>query len=74
MNEKLFAVFTRVLPGAQGKKANELVAGKIKGWDSLGHLKLIMALEKEFNVRFDTEEIPTLTSFELIDQAIQKVK
>ena len=26
-------------------------------WDSLGHLAIMVALEKEFDVKFDTEEI-----------------
>lgn len=29
----------------------------IEGWDSMGHLNLILALEKEFGVRFEIEEI-----------------
>jgi acyl carrier protein len=31
-------------------------------WDSLNHLNLILALEGEFGVQFEAEEIPELTS------------
>lgn len=72
MSEQLEKIFTRVFPNAKKKKLSELVSGKLKGWDSLGHLKLIMAIEKEFMVRFSTEDIPRLTSFELIEQALKK--
>jgi acyl carrier protein len=71
MNERLFIIFTTIFPSAKGKKASDLSSAKLHGWDSLGHLKLIMAIEKEFKIRFDTSEIPALTSFELIDQALK---
>ncbi len=31
--------------------------GSLKGWDSLGHLRLMMSVESEFGVRFCTDEI-----------------
>jgi acyl carrier protein len=38
----------------------------IPNWDSLGHLRLIMAVEEAFSIRFATEEIPTLLSVRLL--------
>jgi len=38
----------------------------IEKWDSLGHLNLIVALEEEFNVSFEPEEIITMTSVQTI--------
>jgi len=38
----------------------------IDKWDSLEHLRLIMAVESEFNIKFQTERIPMLTSLELL--------
>ncbi len=32
-------------------------AEEIPGWDSVQHLNLVLALEDEFGVRFDPEEI-----------------
>lgn len=29
----------------------------VEGWDSLGHLRLMMAVEKEFRVKFTTEQV-----------------
>ncbi len=29
----------------------------VEGWDSLGHLRLMMAVEKEFGVKFTTEQV-----------------
>ena len=43
-----------------------LALGMVKSWDSLGHLKLIFALENSLNVKFDTDEIPQLNTLKLI--------
>lgn len=34
----------------------------IEDWDSLMQIRLIVALEREFNVKFNFDEIPKLTS------------
>jgi acyl carrier protein len=48
----------------------ETAAGVAKGWDSLGHLQLVLAIESEFNLQFEPDEIPTLTSAGLIQQVL----
>lgn len=50
-------------------KQNEL-----KGWDSLGQLRLIMTLEEKFNISFDIDEIATLNTFEkILNKTLQKI-
>jgi acyl carrier protein len=44
----------------------------IPNWDSLGHLRLIMAVEEAFSIRFTTEEIPTLLSVRLLCDTVAK--
>lgn len=43
----------------------------IKGWDSLKHMSLVLALEEEFDIRFDEAEIPTLVSFRIIAATVR---
>jgi acyl carrier protein len=43
----------------------------IQNWDSLNHMNLIVALEEEFNVRFEDEEIIEITSLEAIENSIK---
>ena len=38
----------------------------VKKWDSLKHMELIVALENEFKIKFDTHEIPTMINFKII--------
>ncbi len=50
-------------------KQNEL-----KSWDSLGQLRLIMALEENFEIAFDIEEIASLNSFDkILNKTSQKI-
>jgi acyl carrier protein len=38
----------------------------IKSWDSLNHMKLVVALEEEFNVQFTDDDITELINMKLI--------
>ena len=44
----------------------EVSAETIPEWDSLGHVHLIMAVEREFKVRFQMDTIPDLNSVDKI--------
>lgn len=37
--------------------SDDTVAGDVEGWDSFNHMNLIMQVEEEFGIAFDTEEI-----------------
>jgi acyl carrier protein len=42
----------------------------VAGWDSVQHLTLILALEQEFDVQFEPEEIAQLTSIGRIEAVV----
>ena len=42
----------------------------MESWDSVGHLNLILALEQQFGVTFDEEQIADLVTVDAIVQAI----
>ncbi len=42
----------------------------IANWDSLRHLNLVLAVEQEFKVSFETERIPELNSVRAICSAL----
>ncbi len=37
--------------------SSELTAREVPGWDSFNHVNLILQIEQEFGIRFQTEEI-----------------
>lgn len=38
----------------------------VEQWDSLGHLRLLMAVEDKFDIQFKTSDFATLTSIKII--------
>jgi len=45
----------------------------VEGWDSLGHMNLMLALEEEFGVQFSDERILQLLSVGAIVQALREL-
>lgn len=37
--------------------SNDTTSDDVEDWDSVNHVKLILAIESEFNIRFQTSEI-----------------
>ncbi len=47
-------------------------AQTIDGWDSMAHLIFITSLEKQFDLRFATSEMMTMTSLQTVDKVLNK--
>lgn len=45
----------------------------LPGWDSAGHLNLIMAVEAEFEIQFEIEEMESLTSVAAIRARLERI-
>lgn len=43
----------------------------IENWDSLKHINIIIALETEFNIEFDDEDIINMIDYQCIEQIIK---
>ncbi len=64
--DRLADLFVSVLRLQRRSDAFKAVAGETKGWDSLGHLRLVMAVEEAFEVNVPSSRMSELTSFEII--------
>ena len=51
------AIFREVLDSPNLVLTDDLTAAKVKGWDSLNHMTLVMTLEEHFKVKFATWEV-----------------
>ena len=51
---------------------NELAAGDLDAWDSLGHLRLILNIEENFKVKFKTEQIAEATTVRKIYEQLKE--
>ena len=47
-----------------------MVAADVDGWDSLAHIRLVVAFEQEFHVRFTAAEA---SSFENVGQVVSSI-
>ena len=61
MSDNIYArleqIFESVFDEDDLKVTPELTANDVDGWDSLSHIRLIIAIEKEFGVKFRTLEV-----------------
>ena len=73
VNERLAKVISDVFEVDQSQVTLQSDVDSIDGWDSLGHLNLIMAVEKEFGVRFPTEQMVLLDSVEKIQNTLREM-
>ncbi len=44
----------------------------VESWDSLGHLRLFMAIEEHFSIKFDVDEITSAQSIADVVRLIKK--
>jgi acyl carrier protein len=63
--DRLRQIFSDIFEVPVANIENTSSPDTIATWDSIRHLNLVVALEQEFQVQFDTEEIVQLLSFEL---------
>jgi acyl carrier protein len=70
--EKLEDVFESVL-GHPVELRRETTAADVEGWDSVAHIMLVLASEREFGVRFESSEIANAANVgEFADLIVRK--
>jgi acyl carrier protein len=60
--KRMTAIFRDVLDDDSIILRDDMTADDVKNWDSLTHVDLILAIEKEFRIRLTTGEISGLKS------------
>lgn len=58
--EKLLSIFKNIFDDENIIINSSTTAGDIDGWDSLAHIRLMIAIEKSFDIRFLASEINQL--------------
>lgn len=53
---------------------DNLSMNNCRKWDSLNHLKMIIAIESKFDISFQEKEVVNITSFKLIKLYLKKLK
>lgn len=69
--DRVVAVVSKIMGVPAEDVTSESSADTIAAWDSLRHMNLILALEEEFEISFDDEEIVELLTVGLIVETIR---
>ena len=60
---KYSEIFKTALNVSADKVNESLKYNEIEAWDSIGHMTLIAALEEEYKITFETDDIIEFSSF-----------
>jgi acyl carrier protein len=72
---RLTPIFRQALDTPDLTLTRELDATQVPNWDSLNHISLIIALEEELKMEFDTEDLVGLVNVgEMIDMIEKKLE
>lgn len=61
--QKLRSAFSKALGIPKSEINDEVAYDKSKGWDSIAHMALIAALDSEFDIMLDTDDVVDLSSY-----------
>jgi len=62
VQEKVIQVLVNILQVSPDKISTKTTSDDIEKWDSLNHINMIQALEQEFGVRYDEEQVVSMLS------------
>jgi acyl carrier protein len=72
---RLNKVFCDVFDDDSIKISDAMIAKDVEGWDSMMHVDLVVAVEREFGIKFTTKEVNNLANvgdfIHLIDSRIR---
>lgn len=69
--ERLNEVFCDVFDNPNIKLSEDSTNKDIEDWDSVAHIQLIFAIETEFDVQFEAEDIAKMTDVATILEALK---
>ena len=76
MNDKATykEIFKKSLNISDDKLSDGLKYNEIEEWDSIGHMSLMSALEEEFDISLETDDIVDFSSFKKGIEILKKYK
>lgn len=72
LDERVQGVFEEVFDDDKLQLRDDMSSKDVPGWDSLAQVKLIVALEQEFNTKFSTHEMMSMASVGDIKRTIRE--
>jgi len=73
LEKEIKKILAKILKIKISKITDDLSMNSYSKWDSLNHLKLIIALEGKIGVSFKENEVTQITSYKLIKLYLKKM-
>lgn len=70
--EKLKRAFIKGIDIGEDADFESLEYAKTDGWDSIAHMALIAALEEEFDIMIETDDVIDLSSYTVAKDILRK--
>ena len=74
MDDKIKQVFCAVFQISPDQFSDSLSPEGVQGWDSLGHVRLVTALQDEFGVEFEVDDIMLMENVGEIKKILARVQ
>jgi acyl carrier protein len=71
LDQRLQNVFQEVFDDEDLEVTDEVSSKTLANWDSFAQVKLVVGLEEEFDVKFTTDEVATLSSVGQLKSALR---
>ena len=71
LKQKIISIMADIFELDAADIPDDASPGVIENWDSIRHMNLIVALEEEFDVRFNDTDIVDLITIPLIESIIK---
>ena len=72
MKDRIKKVMASVFKIDQGKIMDNINPDTVENWDSLNHINLVLALEKEFGIKIVGEEVIGMISLDNILKVVEE--
>lgn len=69
---QIIEIIQSVFPKAQGPISGDTTAAEVVGWDSLGHINLVLALEKQFAIKLRPAKLARLKNISELTSHIEE--
>lgn len=73
MEQQVMAVFAEVFSTPANVDTNELIYNDYPGWDSVGHMTLVAALEEKFDCMLEMDDILGMSSYAKVCEIMSRV-
>jgi acyl carrier protein len=74
MEDKLRAVMAQVLRQPAERLGPDAAIGNVPNWDSTAHMRLMLALEDEFGVELNENQMVEMTSLAKIRAVVEELR